>query len=420
MRFDELIQDNSLIDAISYMGFTDATEIQEHAIPLILNKSDLMACAQTGTGKTAAFVIPLLSLLRQGSQTVKGVRSLIVVPTRELAVQIDREIQGIAYFLDLTSIAIYGGGDGAGWDTERRALTEGIDVVVATPGRLLSHLKLGSVNFQNLSQFILDEADKMLDMGFYEDIVKINTFLPEKRQTLMFSATMPPKIRQLARKLLNKPEEINFNLSKPAEGVDQRVYPVLEKHKLPLIKHILLQSEYERVLIFASTKLQVRDLVRALKGANLKVSGVSSDLEQNDREEILRQFKAGRLRVLVATDVLSRGIDIKNIHLIINYSVPNDAEDYVHRVGRTARADKKGVAVTMVTPDEMKDFDQIERLIETRLEKQKLPFAPDETPEWKLPERKSKYKRGKKNYHKKGNNHSKSGRKSNRNSNPKR
>lgn len=420
MRFDELILDNSLIDAISYMGFTDATEIQEHAIPLILKKSDLMACAQTGTGKTAAFVIPLLSLLRQGNQTASGVKSLIVVPTRELAVQIDREIQGIAYFLDLTSIAIYGGGDGAGWDTERRALTDGIDVVVATPGRLLSHLKLGSVNFKNFSHFILDEADKMLDMGFYEDIVKISTFLPEKRQTLMFSATMPPKIRQLARKLLNKPEEINFNLSKPAEGVDQRVYPVLEKHKMPLIKHILLQSEYERVLIFTSTKLQVRDLVRALKGEKLEVSGVSSDLEQKDREEILRQFKAGRLRVLVATDVLSRGIDIKNIHLIINYSVPNDAEDYVHRVGRTARADKTGVAVTMVTPDEMKDFDHIERLIETRLEKLKLPFSADETPEWKLPERKSKYKRGKKNYHKKGKSRSKSGQKPEQNSKPKR
>lgn len=419
MRFDKLIQDNPLIDAISYMGFTDATEIQEHAIPLILKKSDLMACAQTGTGKTAAFVIPLLSLLRQESHSVKGVRSLIVVPTRELAVQIDREIQGIAYFLDLTSIAIYGGGDGAGWDTERRALTEGIDVVVATPGRLLSHLKLGSVNFQNLSHFILDEADKMLDMGFYEDIVKISTFLPEKRQTLMFSATMPSKIRQLARKLLNNPEEINFNLSKPAEGVDQRVYPVLDKHKVPLIKHILSKGEFERVLIFMSTKLQVRDLVRALKGAKLEVSGVSSDLEQSDREEILRQFKAGNLRVLVATDVLSRGIDIKNIHLIINYSVPNDAEDYVHRVGRTARADKTGVAVTMVTPDEMRDFDQIERLIETQLEKKELPFAPEETPEWKVPERKRKSKQGKKNYHKKSKFHSNSGRKPHRKSSPK-
>ncbi len=382
MRFDEIIQDDALIDAIAYMGFTDATEIQVYAIPLILKQSDLIACAQTGTGKTAAFVIPLLSLLRNQNLDAKGVKALIVVPTRELAVQIDREIQGIAYFLDLTSIAIYGGGDGSGWDTERRALTDGIDIVVATPGRLLSHLKLGGVKFSNLRHFILDEADKMLDMGFLEDILKINTYLPDKRQTLMFSATMPPKIRQLTRKLLHKPEELNFNLSKPAEGVDQRVYPVLEKHKLPLIEHILSEAQYERVLIFTATKLKVREVVRALKRTKLNVEGVSSDLEQNEREEILRQFKAGNLRVLVATDVLSRGIDIKNIHLIINYSVPNDAEDYVHRVGRTARADKTGVAVTMVTPDEMRSFDQIERLIETKLDKLKLPFAPDETPSW--------------------------------------
>jgi superfamily II DNA/RNA helicase len=382
MRFDEIIQDDALIDAIAYMGFTDATEIQEHAIPLILKQTDLIACAQTGTGKTAAFVIPLLSLLRDQNLNAKGVKALIVVPTRELAVQIDREIQGIAYFLDLTSIAIYGGGDGSGWDTERRALTDGIDIVVATPGRLLSHLKLGGVHFSNLRHFILDEADKMLDMGFLEDILKISTYLPERRQTLMFSATMPPKIRQLTGKLLHKPTELNFNLSKPAEGVDQRVYPVLEKHKLPLIEHILTEAQYERVLVFTSTKLKVREVVRALKKTKLNVEGVSSDLEQNEREEILRQFKAGNLRVLVATDVLSRGIDIKNIHLIINYSVPNDAEDYVHRVGRTARADKTGVAVTFVTPDEMRNFDQIERLIETKLNKLKVPFAPDETPAW--------------------------------------
>ncbi|MEA1874578.1 MAG: DEAD/DEAH box helicase [Bacteroidota bacterium] len=403
MRFDEIIQDDALIDAIAYMGFADATEIQEHAIPLILKQTDLIACAQTGTGKTAAFVIPLLSLLRDQNLNSKGVKALIVVPTRELAVQIDREIQGIAYFLDLTSIAIYGGGNGSGWDTERRALTDGIDIVVATPGRLLSHLKLGGVHFSNLRHFILDEADKMLDMGFFEDILKISTYLPKKRQTLMFSATMPPKIRQLTRKLLYKPAELNFNLSKPAEGINQRVYPVLEKHKMPLIEHILTEAQYERVLIFTSTKLKVREVVRALKRSKLNVEGVSSDLEQNEREEILRQFKAGNLRVLVATDVLSRGIDIKNIHLIINYSVPNDAEDYVHRVGRTARADKTGVAVTMVTPDEMGDFDQIERLIETKLNKLSVPFAPKETPAW--------IKSGRKNFKKRNYKSSKKSRK---------
>ncbi len=393
MQFNELIEDEALIEAISYMGFKNATEIQEKAIPEILNKKDLLACAQTGTGKTAAFVLPLLSLIRKSPNT-GSIKALIVVPTRELAMQIDQEIQGIAYFLDVNSIAIYGGGDGVDWNTERTALVKGVDIVVATPGRLISHLNLGSVDFKSLDVFILDEADKMLDMGFFDDIVKISTFLSENHQTLMFSATMPPKIRQLTRKLLKNPIEINLNLSKPAEGVEQKIYPVLPEHKVRLIHHILSSDKpFERVIIFTSTKSEVRTLVSKLKQKGHNVNGISSDLEQNERENVLRDFKAGNLNVLVATDVLSRGIDIKNIHLVINYSVPSDAEDYVHRVGRTARADKTGVAITLVTPDKMQAFNDIEQLIETKLEKLKLPFAPEETPEWKVVERKKKYYR---------------------------
>ncbi len=393
MQFNELIKDDALIEAISYMGFKDATEIQEKAIPEILNKKDVLACAQTGTGKTAAFVLPLLSLIRKSPNT-GSIKALIVVPTRELAMQIDQEIQGIAYFLDVNSIAIYGGGDGVDWNTERTALVKGVDIVVATPGRLISHLNLGSVDFKSLDVFILDEADKMLDMGFFDDIVKISTFLSENHQTLMFSATMPPKIRQLTRKLLKSPIEINLNLSKPAEGVEQKIYPVLPEHKVRLIHHILSGDKpFERVIIFTSTKSEVRTLVSKLKQKGHNVKGVSSDLEQKEREDALRDFKAGNLNVLVATDVLSRGIDIKNIHLVINYSVPSDAEDYVHRVGRTARADKTGVAITLVTPDKMQAFNEIEQLIETKLEKLKLPFAPEETPEWKVVERKKKYYR---------------------------
>lgn len=402
MRFDELIYNQELLEAISFMGFTDATKIQEKAIPVILNNKDLMACAQTGTGKTAAFVIPLLELMIAGKSSKNSIRALIIVPTRELAMQIDQEIQGISYFSDIVSMAVYGGGGGNDWAQEREALTKGLDIVVATPGKLISHLKLGSVKISGLEHLILDEADKMLDMGFFEDIIRITSFLPKKRQTLMFSATMPPKIRQLTRKILSNPVEISMNLSKPAEGVIQAVYPVLDEDKNHLIKVLIKdKSEYNRILIFTSTKIQVRELVKSLKSAKINAEGLSSDLEQSDREEMLRQFKAGNLRVLVGTDVLSRGIDIKDIQLVINYNVPNDAEDYVHRVGRTARAEKTGVAITLVNPAEMNDFDKIEKLIEDSIPKIKLPFNPEKTPEWKVNVKYKPQKNRKKNYPKK-------------------
>ncbi|MFP4664955.1 MAG: DEAD/DEAH box helicase [Bacteroidales bacterium] len=400
MRFDELQLSEDLQEAISFMGFTEATEIQSLAIPYILEGNDLIASAQTGTGKTAAFVLPLLDIINQHPPT-SGAGALIVVPTRELAVQIDQEIQGISYFLPVTSLAIYGGGDGSEWNQERKALTKGVDIVIATPGKLLAHIKLGYVSFKNLNHFILDEADKMLDMGFYDDIMRIEEQLPKKRQTLMFSATMPPKIRQMAQKLLNNPKEININLSKPAEGVLQAVYPVHPGDKIKLIQNLLIDKPaYKRILIFTSTKSQVKDIVRTLNKAGMNCHGISSDFEQSERSDILNKFKAARIRILVATDVLSRGIDIKNIDLIINYEVPHDAEDYVHRVGRTARAEQTGVAITLVSPDQMRDFSRIEKMIEQEVPKIKLPWAPKDTPEWNTsgPSRKSRgnFQRGNK------------------------
>jgi superfamily II DNA/RNA helicase len=398
MRFDSIITDNELVDALFYMGFEEATKIQENAIPLILKNHDLLACAQTGTGKTAAFVIPLLSLLRNTQNNQQGVKILIVVPTRELAAQIDREIQGMGYFMDVNSISIYGGGDGPDWSRESDALRQGVDIVVATPGRLLSHIKTGKVNFSQVVCFVLDEADKMLDMGFYEDIMDINSKLPNEKQTLMFSATMPSKIRTMAKRLLKNPEEINLNLSKPAEGVNQQVFPVYPEDKVKLVSYLLNEyADCQRILVFTSTKIQVRDLVRSLKREKFLVEGISSDLPQDERENLVNDFKAGQLRILVATDVLSRGIDIKDIQLIINYSVPGDAEDYVHRVGRTARADKKGIAITLVVPEEMSKFNQIERFLNVSLDKQTIPDNLLKMPEWKVTQHKSKKKFYKKN-----------------------
>ncbi|GAH02476.1 unnamed protein product, partial [marine sediment metagenome] len=284
----------------------------------------------------------------------KGVDTLILVPTRELAIQIEQQIQGFSYFVSVNSIAIYGGGDGTGWDQEKKVLTEGADIVVATPGKMISHLNMGYVNFSSVQHLVLDEADRMLDIGFHDDIMKIISYLPQKRQTLMFSATMAPKIRSLAKNILADPNEISTAISKPPEGVLQAVYLSYDKQKVPLILHLLNDKpDYDSILIFTSTKKNVTELVRALKRTGGEVQGISSDLEQKQREEVLSQFKARKTRVLVATDVLSRGIDIKDINLIINYDAPKDAEDYVHRVGRTARVDKTGVAITLVNEEDM-------------------------------------------------------------------
>lgn len=381
MKFNEFGLHEQLIEAISHIGFEQATPIQEMAIPVIMQGRDLIGSAQTGTGKTAAFLLPVLNELLEDHSHITS--TLIIVPTRELAIQIDQQIQGFTYFTEIESIPIYGGGDGLSWEAQKKALTSGTNIIVATPGKLISHLNMGYVKFGEVRHLILDEADRMLDMGFFDDIQKIITYLPKKRQTLMFSATMPGKIRQLAKQVLNDPEEISISISKPAEGVLQAAYLAFENQKIGIISHLLKDKpEVESVLIFSSTKKKVFEIVKGLKQFGLKSEGISSDLDQNERENVLMRFKSKRTRILVATDVLSRGIDIKEINIVINFDAPNDAEDYVHRVGRTARADTTGIALTLVNEEDMFKLHRIEELIEQKIMKLAMPPGFDKGPEW--------------------------------------
>jgi superfamily II DNA/RNA helicase len=401
MTFEELGIHDDLLDAIDYMGFKEATPIQEQAIPVILDGSDLIACAQTGTGKTAAFLLPILDLIADlpGGET----STLIVVPTRELAMQIDQQVQGIGYTMGIQSIALYGGGAGDEWGQQRTALTKGADIIVATPGKLISHLNLGYVKFDTIKFLILDEADRMLDIGFYDDLVKIISYLPKERQNLMFSATMAPKIRTLASQVLTDPKTINIAMSKPAEGVLQAAYLIYNKQKNDLVAHLISDNpEYNSILIFCSTKRATTELARVLKRRKFAAEAISSDLEQSDREKVLLGFRAKRIRILVATDVMSRGIDIKDINLVVNYDVPNDAEDYVHRVGRTARAETTGVALTLVNEDDMYKFHQIEELIEREVFKIPMPEHLGEGPAWKAPTKRKGNKKGSFHKYKKG------------------
>ncbi len=373
MTFEEFGLNNLLKEAIDHIGFSAATPIQEEAIPPILEGRDLIACAQTGTGKTAAFVIPTLNLI--ANEPSDEVRVLIVCPTRELAIQIDQQIEGFSYFLPVHSIAVYGGGDGSDFTQQKKALTHGSNIVVATPGKLISHLNLGYVKFDSVAHLILDEADRMLDMNFYDDIKKIITFLPNLQQTLMFSATMSPKIEKLAKGILKNPKRITLALAKPAENIDQEVYLVEEAYKIELITKIISRyKNFESIIIFTSTKKKVGEIIKGLRQEGEEAKGISSMLEQEERERILLKFKAKKIRVLVATDVLSRGIDIKDINLVINFDVPNDAADYVHRIGRTARAKTSGVAITLVCKSENYKMKRIEKLIERDLDKLEYPM----------------------------------------------
>ncbi|NNC96318.1 MAG: DEAD/DEAH box helicase [Chitinophagales bacterium] len=381
MKFTDFNLNPLLIEALSYMGFESATPIQEQAIPKILEGRDLLACAQTGTGKTAAFLFPIIHRLSENPR--HHTNTLIIVPTRELAVQIDQQVQGFAYFSQLNSISVYGGGDGMDFADQKRALTEGVEIVVATPGKLLSHLMLGYVNFDEIQHLILDEADRMLDMGFYDDIQTIISYLPEKRQTLLFSATMPKKIAKLAKEILNDPFEITISLSKPAKGVLQAAYLVYDSQKNELINSLIADKpNYKSILIFSSTKAAVSEIVRSLRSKSYTVQGISSNLEQKEREEVLVGFRSKNTRVLVATDVMARGIDIKEIDLVINYDVPNNAEDYVHRVGRTARAESTGVALTLINEKDMANFKEIEDLIESEVMKLPPPENLGKGPAW--------------------------------------
>ena len=362
------------------MGFDAPTPIQQQVIPHILEGKDVIACAQTGTGKTAAYLLPVLNKISENN--IPHTSALIISPTRELAIQIDQAFQGFAYFTHASSIAVYGGNDGFTFEREKKALINGASVIIATPGRLLSHLNMGYVKFKQLDVLILDEADKMLDMGFYDDILRIINFLPKKKQCLLFSATMAPKMRELARKILHHPVEINIAISKPAAGIIQKAYLVYDTQKQELLRRILHDNRANTVLIFASTKSAVKDLERDLIRMKLQARAIHSDLTQEERERVLLSFRNRSTKILVATDILSRGIDIENIGLVLNYDVPADAEDYVHRVGRTARAETTGEAITFINPKDMKRFAQIEELIERKLDKLPLPEGMGSAPVW--------------------------------------
>ncbi|MCM1293137.1 MAG: DEAD/DEAH box helicase [Bacteroides sp.] len=369
MHFDEFDFNYDLLDALDSMHFSECTPIQEKAIPTALDGKDLIAVAQTGTGKTAAYLLPVLSRLADGEMPEDAVNCIVMAPTRELAMQIDRQLEGFGYYMNVSSLAIYGGTDGVTFAQQQRSLQLGADVLIATPGRLLAHLQMGNIDLSKLSVFILDEADRMLDMGFYDDIMQIVSHLPKDRQTLMFSATMPPKIQQLASKILNEPEVIKIAPSRPAEKIHQQVAFCDEAAKVGLLTSMLKQRNAKRVIIFASSKLKVKDLSRHLNKSGLKVTEMHSDLDQVKRQHTLDAFKARNIDILVATDIVARGIDIDDISLVINYDVPHDAEDYVHRVGRTARADAEGEALTLVNDRDRRRWAGIERFLKRHIER---------------------------------------------------
>jgi len=364
----------AIMDGIRAMGFEEPTPVQEQAIPHIMQGKDVIACAQTGTGKTAAFILPILNKLTMLPARLNYISTLVIVPTRELAIQIDQHLEGFGYFAPASSIAVYGGNDSAVWDKQRVAIQRGVDFIIATPGRLIQHIRMGYVNLDRVEHLELDEADRMLDMGFYEDIVEIVSLLPAKRQTLLFSATMPDNIRKLALKTLHNPVEVNIAVSKPADNVLQAVYEVDEGAKIPLLGYLLKgKDNVKSAIIFASTKVKVKSIERALIQNGLSAMAIHSDLDQKDREEVLRLFKNRKFQLLVATDIVSRGIDIEDIDLIVNFDVPHDPEDYVHRIGRTARAEADGVAITFVNSKEKTLFKKIEVFLGSKIFRIPLP-----------------------------------------------
>lgn len=382
MDFSELNLDESVLSALDAMNFKECTPVQEHTIPVLLEGHDLIGVAQTGTGKTAAYLLPVLSKLCSGEYPEDSINCIIMSPTRELAIQIDRQMEAFSYFMPVSGVAVYGGNDGVRFEQEKKGLTLGADVVIATPGRLISHLSLGYVDLSKVSFFILDEADRMLDMGFYDDILQIVKYLPKERQTIMFSATMPEKIRQLADNILNNPVEIKLAVSKPADKIIQAAYICYESQKLEIIKDLFSSQQPERVIIFASSKVKVKEVTKALLRMKLNVGEMHSDLEQLQREEILHEFRNGKVNILVATDIVARGIDIDDIRLVINYDVPHDCEDYVHRIGRTARANNDGCAITFVSETEQTKFYQIERFLDKTIYKLQIPDQIGEGPEY--------------------------------------
>lgn len=380
MQFSELNLEDSVLDALDAMNFRECTPVQEHTIPVILEGKDLIGVAQTGTGKTAAYLLPVLNQLSKGNYPEDAINCIIMAPTRELAMQIDQQMEGFSYFMPASSVAVYGGNDGIRFEQEKKGLTLGADVVIATPGRLISHLSLGYVDLSKVSFFILDEADRMLDMGFAEDIMQIVKYLPKERQTIMFSATMPTKIQQLAKTILTNPVEVKLAVSKPAEKIIQAAYICYEAQKLGIIESLFKEQQPERIIIFASSKIKVKEVTKALKRLKLNVGEMHSDLDQSQREAIMHEFRNGRINMLVATDIVARGIDIDDIRLVINYDVPHDSEDYVHRIGRTARANNDGCAITFVSETEQNKFKQIENFLEKEIYKIPVPEELGEAP----------------------------------------
>jgi len=400
LDFSEFGFDDSLMEGIEAMGYVTATPVQEQVIPLLLQNRDIIAFAQTGTGKTASFLLPIIEKLLTEHHEGHKINAMIIVPTRELAIQISQVLEGISYFTSVSSIAVYGGGDGALFATEKKALTSGADIVICTPGRMISHLKMGYVKLDKLRYLVLDEADRMLDMGFYEDIMSIVAHMPANRQNLLFSATMPPQIRKMANTILKNPAEVAIAISKPPEQIVQAAYIVYDAQKIPLVKYVLNQKQFDSVLIFCSSKLNVKQLTEELKKAKFAVEQIHSDLEQSKREQALIDFKNKKLKILVATDILSRGIDIEDIDLVINYDVPNDGEDYVHRIGRTARAATTGTAYTFIADKEQGKFQRIEKLLGHAVNKLPVPEEFGPAPEvWVAGDRskKKKYNKFKRN-----------------------
>ena len=384
MDFYDLDLNDSVLDALDDMHFTDTTPIQEYAIPPILEGRDLIGVAQTGTGKTAAYLLPVLSKLSDGGYPADAINCIIMAPTRELAQQIDQALQGFAYYLDdISSVAVYGGNDGIRYEQEKRGFETGASIIIATPGRLISHMALGNIDLSHVSFFILDEADRMLDMGFSEDIMQIERELPKQRQTIMFSATMPDKIVQLAKTILHNPVEVSIAVSKPADGIHQSAFICHETQKLGIIRSLFKEKAPERVIIFAGSKVKVKDLAIALRREGFNVGAMHSDLTQAERDDVMFRFKSQKVSILVATDIVARGIDIDDIQLVLNYDVPHDAEDYVHRIGRTARAGAEGQAITLVSEKDQPQFRSIEKFLEKDIEKRPVPSELGDAPAYR-------------------------------------
>lgn len=368
LKFNEFGFHTAIMDGINAMGFNTPTPVQQQSIPPIMEGKDVISCAQTGTGKTAAFILPIMNKLSSLPMRLNYTNTLVIVPTRELAMQIDQQLEGFGYYAPVSSVAVYGGNDSLTWEQQRIAIQNGADFIIATPGRLIQHIRMGYVSLDRVEHLVLDEADRMLDMGFYEDIMEIVKLLPVKRQTLLFSATMPTNIRGMAKKIMSNPIEINIAISKPAENVLQAAYIIEDSKKIGMLSHLLKGKEHVKsAIVFASTKIKVRSIEKSLKNESMSVLAIHSDLEQKEREDVLRKFRNRKFQILVATDIIARGIDIEDIDLIVNYDVPHDPEDYVHRIGRTARASSDGVALTFVNKIDQKLFKQIEQFLQAKI-----------------------------------------------------